>query len=253
MFTVDHSANHPNGRVPVLDVELWREKIPDPDIPGATKEKIRYSYFEKEVANPKVMDRESVIPHRMMMSSMTQECVRRLHNMSRDLPDQDKCVVLSAFMRKLQKSGYSLALRCEILQAGVRTFRNKIIAEELGIRPFHRLRGHNIAERRRAKVSAKEDWFKPNPGAWKTRLANLDKEKRKETIAKVQAQDNNLPLDPDNNQGTRSGHKPSRVTPRATGSNPTVTGPKVKQPEPHAENYGPKTTTKSKSCYATAS
>ena len=210
VFTVDHPANHSNGRVPVLDVELWREKVADPNNPGMTKEKIRYSYYEKEVANQKVMDRESAIP---------QECVRRLHNMSRDLPDVDKCEVLAAFIRKLQKSGYSQGLRREILQAGVTTYRNKIRAEVLGIRPFHRLKSHNISSRSRAKVSAREDWYKPNPGAWKNLLAKMDRDSCSKPQECTTGQDNTRPQRHRANRsagGLRS--KPSRNT--GSGSNP---------------------------------
>ena len=79
----------------MLDFVLWREKVPDPGNPWATKEIIRYSYYEKDMANLKVMNQGFAIPHKMMIASMTQECVRRLHNTSQEVSDKDKCAILA--------------------------------------------------------------------------------------------------------------------------------------------------------------
>ena len=83
-FTVDHSGKHDGGTVPMLDFKVWREKVHNEDNPGTTKEKIMYSFYEKDSSNPKVLDRKSAIPHKMMMSTMVQEGVRRLLNTSND-------------------------------------------------------------------------------------------------------------------------------------------------------------------------
>ena len=63
------------------------------------------------MANPKVFDMQSVVPHRMKVASMTQEAVRMLCNSSRDLNTEGKCDILTKFMRKLQISGYGQRLR----------------------------------------------------------------------------------------------------------------------------------------------
>ena len=122
------------------------------------------------------MDRNSAFTHKQMMATMAQEGVKRLVNTSRTLPDAAKCNILSNFMEKLKKSGYSSALRREILLAAVNTYRNRIKAEELVICPFHRLTGQNSAARRRQKVSQREDWFKHNPGSLKNQLRQAEKE-----------------------------------------------------------------------------
>ena len=169
-FTVDYPANHASGRVPVLDFELWKEMKDDPKNPGSSIETILYSFYEKPVTNSRVMDRESAVPHRMMIATMVQEGVRRLLNCCMQLPSREKCMVLSTYMRKLQKSHYSQALREEILACAVRTYRKKERAHALGIRPLHRRNGFNAAARRRAKISGKANWFRPKSDTWKTQL-----------------------------------------------------------------------------------
>ena len=100
--------------------------------------------------------------------------------MSVDLPDTEKCLVLSTFMRKLQKSGYGLGLRQNILQVAMKTYRNKLRADHLGIRPLHRLGGFDAANRRRKKISSRETWFKKDPNNWKRKLSEEEERLREE-------------------------------------------------------------------------
>ena len=104
-FTVDYPSNNPNNKVPMLDFQLWSQEEKDPEDPGKTRQTLIYDFFFT-MANPKVLDMKSAMPHRTKISSMTQECVRRLNNTSRELDDKVKCEILSNFMRKLQVSGY---------------------------------------------------------------------------------------------------------------------------------------------------
>ena len=154
-FTCDYPANNVSGRVPMLDFCLWKERVQDEKDPMRWNETVRYSFYEKDIANPRVLDRQTAMPHKMLMATLTQEGVRRLMNMSRDLPTEEKNKVLTKFMNKLKDSGYSQAIRYEILKAAVLTYRKKEKAEAWGIRPIHRPRGHDKDNRRREKIMAK--------------------------------------------------------------------------------------------------
>ena len=68
IFTVNFPDNHDSKRVPMLDFEVWKEEKVDPMDPGKKVETVKYSFFEKDVMNEKVMDRNSAIPHRMMIA-----------------------------------------------------------------------------------------------------------------------------------------------------------------------------------------
>ena len=52
------------------------------------------------MSNPKVMNFESALPHRVKVATLTQEGVRRLCNTSRSLDVEDKCKILTTYMRK---------------------------------------------------------------------------------------------------------------------------------------------------------
>ena len=136
---------------------------------------LRYKFYEKASANPKVLDAASAMPHRVKIASMMQEGVRRLCNTSRELGDLVKADILSTFMRKLQLSGYGQSTRANILEGAVKTFRMKERAEALGVQPVHHLSTHNQEQRRRDKMTAERDWYKPGKSSWKRKL--LEKEK----------------------------------------------------------------------------
>ena len=176
-FTCDYPANNVSGRVPMLDFCLWKESVQDENDPMRMKESIRYTFYEKDVSNPRVLDRQTAMPHKMLIATLTQEGVRRLMNMSEGLPTEEKTKVLTKFMKKLLDSGYSQALRYEILKAAVQTYRKKQKAESWGIRPIHRPRGYNKDSRIREKMMTKTSWYRHNPRSWKSKLKTMEKEK----------------------------------------------------------------------------
>ena len=147
------------------------------------KQTVLYEFYEKPGANPKVMERDSAMPHRMMLASMTQEGVRRLANCSRTLPVEAKNDILGKFMVKLQKSGYSQSLRGEILRAAVRTHRKRELAEDLGVRPFHRPGSFGREATRRRKIGAKSEWFRSKGPTWKDQVDAAAANKAKETLS----------------------------------------------------------------------
>ena len=195
-FTVDFPQNHENRKVPMLDFMVWREPMgmDDSQETGAeneikddqgagknlgvqqqqeekeqrtTRHTIRYEFYEKPVSSSLVMMRDSAMPHRMMMASMTQEGVRRLANTHRKISDKEKCKILGRYMAKLARSGYNQGLRKEILVAAVRTQRKREQAHDLGIRPLHRPGSHGREATRRKKISARSEWFRGKGPSWK--------------------------------------------------------------------------------------
>ena len=175
-FTVEFASKSPNATVAMLDFQLWKEKIPNPENPGTTMETLRYKFYEKPMTNPKVLDSSSAMPHKVKVATLTQEGVRRLCNTSRELDTSQKCQILSQFMRKLQISGYNQRLRANILGGAVATFQKKVRAEQLGLQPVHRLGTHNLEERRLQKIMGKKEWFRPGGPSWKKRLQAKEKE-----------------------------------------------------------------------------
>ena len=215
-FTTDFCSKNENGMVAMLDFQLWKVREQDPKNPGGTRESLRYTFFEKTMSNDKVMEAGSAMPHKVKISSLTQEGVRRICNQSRELDDGHKCAVLSKFMWKLMVSGYSQATRANILEGAVRTFRRKEKAELLGIQPIHRLGSHGQEARRLSKISGRSTWYLPKTKDWKSRLTTMEEQQEGEKEHQEQQHKQQNRTHKPNNS-----HAPASETPR---TKPT-TGP----------------------------
>lgn len=103
----------PNQRLPTLGTGMWMGK----GEPG--EQKLMYSFFSKPTASPYTIMETSAMPQQIKTSSLSQEIVRRMVNISNELKEERREVV-EKFDLKLKDSGYSRQQRKEILEAGLR-------------------------------------------------------------------------------------------------------------------------------------
>ena len=68
-FTVDVPSNHPDKKMPVLDLQVWLEG-----------KQIKYIFYEKPMKSSKVIEKKSALPYTMKMGALTQEAFWRIHN-----------------------------------------------------------------------------------------------------------------------------------------------------------------------------
>ena len=97
-LTVDFPELNENGRVPILDLEVWL--IRDDD----GFQQIRYSFYEKPMKSQYVLMMKSAVPLRTKRNSLTQEVKRRLRNCHKDIPKDKVAEVLSKFAQKMRNS-----------------------------------------------------------------------------------------------------------------------------------------------------
>lgn len=105
----DVPVNHVCGKIPVLDFQVWAEKDTDED--GDMKTNVMFEFYEKPMSSKFVIMEESALPNRMKITTLSQEVIRRMRNTCRDIPDKRRCDILSIYMRKLERSGYSESVR----------------------------------------------------------------------------------------------------------------------------------------------
>ena len=151
-MTVDFPSNHADLKVPMLDVKVWLNQ--------KDENKIYYTFFEKPTKSPFVMSKSSAMPITKKIECLGQEVFRRLHNMKKELEEEEKTKVLNDFMIKLKISGYNEYDRLQILKSGINAYENLRSKEEDGKRPFFRSREYNATERKREKKDKKTNWFK---------------------------------------------------------------------------------------------
>ena len=115
-FTWDTPCSNPNKRLPVLDTELWvgeqaREKTIHHKInfeaPKVTRtnwllEVILFSFYKKPMANRCANLQRAGLPESSKVATATQKILRRLKNVSRELPKSKIESVLQLYMSELK-------------------------------------------------------------------------------------------------------------------------------------------------------
>ena len=171
-FTWDSPTNNENGKMPVLDTQMWmgverREKgIPKgmgeaPTVTklGELKPIILFEFFKKPMANkcPNLM--RSGLPESSKRATVTNEIHSRIKNTSRELEDDRITAVLTDYMSELAQGGYPLKWREEVLRAAIIGYR-KIWANECNGSGFVNRPDHeNKSRRRAAKLTGNSTWF----------------------------------------------------------------------------------------------
>ena len=123
-------SNHPNNRLPILDLSVWTVQVKNEDDREIMQ--IATEFYEKPMVNHLVMMERSSMPKKMKIASLSQEVVRRNRNQSGAAPNKLRAEHLSKFMFKLKKSGYNQADRVQILLSGQRKYLRMVKTEEEG-------------------------------------------------------------------------------------------------------------------------
>ena len=114
-FTADFPSLHTSGWMPLLDLEV---RI-------ASDLSVDYRFYSKPCSSQYVMMKNSAMPARTKMSSLTQEAVRRLRNTRATLPWQDnQAPILTDFARKMARSGYNEAYREVVIKLEWQAMKN---------------------------------------------------------------------------------------------------------------------------------
>ena len=77
IFTVDLPSRNKSGRVPMLDLCVWKEEITKEGMKGT---RIRHSYYEKPSTSPTVFHGRGATSTRSKIVTLAEEVKRRLAN-----------------------------------------------------------------------------------------------------------------------------------------------------------------------------
>ena len=157
-FTVDIPSDNGDQKLPVLDLKMWIEKKKNGE--GKEYVEVVHEYYEKTMVSDKMIMKESALPTKMKMKSLTQEVIRMMRNTSVSIREEKRPVLMSRMSYKLKKSGYNKEERKEIILAGLKGFRKLEELERRGIRSVNRSRKENFGRRLLKKHNAKKTWYK---------------------------------------------------------------------------------------------
>ena len=131
-FTAEKREDHPNGRIPMLDIEVWCEE----DKGG--NQALMYSFYEKMVASDLVILKKSAVDEKTKVTTLSQTVIRICRNICREASIRERAGKLNELMNKMKRSGYSSSQREDILKAGLVGYYRMLRTELLGGRKVNR-------------------------------------------------------------------------------------------------------------------
>ena len=126
-FTVDLPSRYPEGKVPMLDLQVGSEATGQ----GTA---IRHTFYEKPVNSPLVFHNRGACPMKQKIVVLAEETKRRLFNQDRAHSVEDRLKDLKALVQKMADSEYGKNTRQEILKAGIKRYYRLLLQEVAGVR-----------------------------------------------------------------------------------------------------------------------
>ena len=119
--STDMCSNHPDGRLPILDVKVWIGT----DSGGTVR--ILHTHHMKGVSNRSVMHQMSSHSESMKFNVFVNEVLRILRNCSPHTEWKDEAAMhVTYFMRRMQYSGYSEDVRFRVVSEALRKYDEKV-------------------------------------------------------------------------------------------------------------------------------
>ena len=114
-FTREAPEDFPKSRLPTLDFVIWMVK-------GI----IYHSYYEKGMKNQFTVMQRSAMSEHQKMAILSNELVRRLSNVHRDVVGSEIEGIIEHYTKQLKNSGYDRSQTKEIIVCGVVGWRRKL-------------------------------------------------------------------------------------------------------------------------------
>ena len=108
---IDYPSNHPDNRIPVLDIAKWNGKI---DVNGENQKKILHSHFMKEMSSRLVIGKDSAPWMRLKLNIFVADLVRVMRNVSTHYPTEELDKHVQYYVWRMQYSGYKSDERLQV-------------------------------------------------------------------------------------------------------------------------------------------
>ena len=145
----DFPSNHPSGKLPILDLEVWIEDG-----------EVRHHFYKKRMANRKLVQAKSAFSV-AKRSILVEEGMRRLRNCSPELSWAEKISFLNRFSSDMRYSGHGESFRLTVLKRVIGRYQAELSNHLEGRKKMFRSREEREldTEQKRCK-SQKDKWFR---------------------------------------------------------------------------------------------
>ena len=109
IFTTETETDFQNGRLPTLSFQLWSEK-----------KGIRHSFYEKEMRSQILTHKKSSQSEQSKYNILVNELCRRFEVLDKDIPVEEKVMIVDHYTQQLVNSGYSKEQIREMIESGLK-------------------------------------------------------------------------------------------------------------------------------------
>ena len=148
-FTTEAPEDFPMKRLPTLDFMLWMKR-------GL----LYHTYFEKAMKNQVTIMQRSAMSEHQRMAILSNELVRRLSNIHRDVVEQEMETVIEHYISQLKNSGYNRKQARETVVCGVVGWRRKLERREKQGQKQYLEAQETLEQRTEDKLLEKTSWYK---------------------------------------------------------------------------------------------
>ena len=159
--TTEVPENFEDKKLPVLDFKCWMEEKMH-NMKGLTEGKSRrilYTYYEKKMSAKYSILKTSALSEKTKVSSLSNDLVRRMKNVSELLDDETRTGVVNDYCRRLLRSGYGKDQVRQIVVAGLSGYQRIVGLAECGKTAIHRSAVSTARSRQVKKLTGKSTWF----------------------------------------------------------------------------------------------
>ena len=154
-FTIESEEDFPDRRLPTLDFKLW---VREDNV-------VLFTFFEKPTSSNQMLHRNTALSENTKMATLNAEVVRRMLNVSEELPIEERVQVLDRVAQKLTNSGYNKNEIRKGIVGALTGYERRLTAskkskEEKGYIPLHEGAEVSHGARMRKKLTGKSSWFK---------------------------------------------------------------------------------------------
>ena len=114
-FTFDVPSENADGKLPVLDLAMWIEN-----------DQVTNVFYKKKVSSIFTVLKRSAVSNRTKLNTLFEEVMRRLYNISPNLPLEVWETHLSKFSQCMMISGYSEVERMNTIKGAITRYEDMI-------------------------------------------------------------------------------------------------------------------------------
>jgi hypothetical protein len=150
-FTTAAPEDFKKKRLTTLDFMIWM-----------VEGKLYHSYYEKEMKTQYTVMQRSAMSEHQKMAILSNELVRRLSNIHKDVLKEETEGVIEQYISQLKNSGFSRKQAKEIIVCGMVGWRKKLDRRELAGQKQSLEAKDTLEKRTDDKLLKKTNWYKGN-------------------------------------------------------------------------------------------